>query len=121
MKTATNERLYLLKIKLMNIEPEIWRRFVVPAAITLDRLHDVIQIVMGWEDYHLHEFVIGCAHRAGRSWIDLYDEMCRTAARRQYRGLGYVELRELGLCLDLDGLDATAALVDDVLGVELAS
>ena len=54
-----NERTYLLKIKLLTIEPEIWRRFVVSAGITLDRLHDVIQIVMGWNDYHLHEFTIG--------------------------------------------------------------
>ncbi|MEA3487299.1 MAG: plasmid pRiA4b ORF-3 family protein [Thermodesulfobacteriota bacterium] len=52
-------RLYLLKIRLFDIEPEIWRRFVVPGSITLDRLHDVIQIVMGWKDYHLHEFTIG--------------------------------------------------------------
>ena len=54
-----NKRLYLLKIRLLEIEPEIWRRFVVPADITLDRLHDVIQIVMGWSDSHLHEFTIG--------------------------------------------------------------
>ncbi len=42
-----NKRFYLLKIQLLDIEPAIWRRFVVPANITLDRLHDVIQIVMG--------------------------------------------------------------------------
>ena len=54
-----NERLYLLKIELLHIAPAIWRRFVVPANITLDRLHDVIQIVMGWESSHLHEFTIG--------------------------------------------------------------
>ena len=54
-----NPPLYLLKIKLVEIEPEIWRRFVVPANITLDRLHDVIQIVMGWTDSHLHQFTIG--------------------------------------------------------------
>lgn len=53
-----NERLYLLKIQLLDIEPAIWRRFVIPAAITLDRLHDVIQIVMGWTDSHLHDFTI---------------------------------------------------------------
>jgi len=53
------DRRYLLKIRLLEIEPEIWRRFVVPADITLDRLHDVIQIVMGWTDSHLHEFTIG--------------------------------------------------------------
>jgi hypothetical protein len=54
-----NKRFYLLKIQLVDIEPAIWRRFVVPAGITLDRLHDVIQIVMGWTDSHLHEFTIG--------------------------------------------------------------
>lgn len=54
-----NERFFLLKIQLLDIEPAIWRRFVVPASITLDRLHDVIQIVMGWTDNHLHEFTIG--------------------------------------------------------------
>ncbi|MCF6237500.1 MAG: plasmid pRiA4b ORF-3 family protein [Candidatus Marinimicrobia bacterium] len=54
-----NGRRYLLKIRLLDIEPDIWRHFVAPASITLDRLHDVIQIVMGWTDSHLHEFTIG--------------------------------------------------------------
>jgi hypothetical protein len=56
------EKRYLLKIKLLEIEPEIWRQFIVPADITLDRLHDVIQIVMGWTDSHLYEFIIGKKH-----------------------------------------------------------
>ena len=54
-----NERFYLLRIQLLDIRPEIWRRFVVPANVTLDRLHDIIQIVMDWTDSHLHEFTIG--------------------------------------------------------------
>lgn len=54
-----NEHLYQLKIQLIDIEPAIWRRFVVPGSITLDRLHDVIQIVMGWTDNHLYDFLIG--------------------------------------------------------------
>ncbi|MEA2109826.1 MAG: plasmid pRiA4b ORF-3 family protein [Pseudomonadota bacterium] len=54
-----DERFYLLKIQLLDIELVIWRRFAVPASITLDRLHDVIQIVMGWTDSHLREFTIG--------------------------------------------------------------
>jgi hypothetical protein len=53
-----NKKLYLLKIRLLDIEPEIWRHFAVPNNITLDRLHDVIQIVMGWTDSHLHDFII---------------------------------------------------------------
>lgn len=52
-------RFFLLNIQLIELEPAIWRDVVVPANITLDRLHDVIQIVMGWTDSHLHEFIIG--------------------------------------------------------------
>ena len=62
------EKLYLLKIRLHEIEPEIYRRFVVPPSITLDRLHDVVQIVMGWTDSHLHEFMIGKKKYTEDSW-----------------------------------------------------
>jgi len=48
-----------LKIILLGIEPEIWRRIQVSSDITLDRLHEIIQAVMGWQDYHLHQFVVG--------------------------------------------------------------
>ena len=64
---------------------------------------------------HLREFILACAHRAGNHWPDLYDEMCASAAKKKFRGLGYAELRELGLPLDLDSLDTTANLVDTVL------
>jgi hypothetical protein len=33
-----SERFYLLNIELLDIELPIWRRFVVPGSITLDRL-----------------------------------------------------------------------------------
>jgi hypothetical protein len=61
---------YQLKISLDETEPEIWRRVVVPADITLDRLHDVIQICMGWNDSHLHRFTID-----GREYTDYFDEV----------------------------------------------
>ena len=47
-----------LRIELQGVTPLVWRRFVVPRKVTLPKLHRVIQEVMGWEDYHLHEFVI---------------------------------------------------------------
>ena len=28
-------------------------------SITLGRLHEVLQIVMGWQDFHLHQFLTG--------------------------------------------------------------
>ena len=53
-----NKHFFFLKIELIDIEPTIFRCFMVPSTITLDRLHDVIQIVMGWTDSHLYEFNI---------------------------------------------------------------
>ncbi|MCP9889028.1 plasmid pRiA4b ORF-3 family protein [Cyanobium sp. ATX 6A2] len=48
-----------LQVSLNGIEPPIWRRFWVEETITLGRLHEVLQIVMGWQDYHLHQFITG--------------------------------------------------------------
>jgi len=48
-----------LQVNLNGIEPPIWRRFWVEDTITLGRLHEVLQIVMGWQDYHLHQFITG--------------------------------------------------------------
>lgn len=47
-----------LKIYLEDIEPKIWRRFLVSDSWTFDELHRIIQEVMGWENYHLYEFDI---------------------------------------------------------------
>lgn len=52
----TGGPVYRLKVTLRNSKPPIWRRFLVPASITLKRLHDSLQIVMGWTDSHLHQF-----------------------------------------------------------------
>lgn len=51
--------LYQIKITSKDSKPPIWRRVVVRADMRLDRLHKVIQIVMGWTDMHLHQFVVG--------------------------------------------------------------
>jgi len=49
-----------LKVTLRSVhEPSVWRQVLVPAEITLEDLHEVIQSVMGWEDDHLHEFSTG--------------------------------------------------------------
>lgn len=52
-------KLYEIKITLMELTPAIWRRVLVPRDILLADLHQVIQIAMGWQDSHLHEFEIG--------------------------------------------------------------
>lgn len=47
-----------MKVKLEGVKPEIWRSFVVDSSISLNDLHDVLQIVMGWDDSHLYIFEI---------------------------------------------------------------
>ena len=46
------------RIFLHGVQPLVWRRIRVPSDFTLARLHRVIQAVMDWQDYHLHEFTI---------------------------------------------------------------
>lgn len=53
------DKIIQMKISLDYIDPEIWRRFIVVESITLHKLHEVIQVVMGWTDSHLHSFMIG--------------------------------------------------------------
>lgn len=48
-----------LRISLFEIEPEVWRRLIVPIDWTLRELHLVLQAAFGWTDSHLHEFLIG--------------------------------------------------------------
>ncbi|MBS4223185.1 plasmid pRiA4b ORF-3 family protein [Lederbergia citrea] len=47
---------YQLKITLMDVEPSVWRRVIIPAGTNFKRLHDTIQFSMGWDDTHMFEF-----------------------------------------------------------------
>jgi hypothetical protein len=49
----------VLKITLDDVAPQVMRRVVVPSNLRLDRLHLVIQAVMGWTNSHLYEIRIG--------------------------------------------------------------
>ena len=68
-KKAQNEPIYQIKVTLEESEPEIWRRFQVKGNTSLYKLHQILQVVMGWESYHLYEFVIGGTHY-GESDLD---------------------------------------------------
>jgi hypothetical protein len=55
---AAKAMVFQLKITLNGAKPPIWRR-VQTKDCTLARLHDVIQLAMGWQFCHLHTFEIG--------------------------------------------------------------
>lgn len=57
---AAGDMILQVKISLIGVsKPPVWRRLLVPATMRLNRLHDVIQVAMGWTDSHLHAFEAG--------------------------------------------------------------
>jgi len=64
---------YQFHILLLKISPAIWRRVLVPSSQSLADFHATLQMVMGWDDTHLHRFLIhGKAHgvaKSGGLWI----------------------------------------------------
>jgi hypothetical protein len=55
---AAAGQIYQIKLTLLEIKPEIWRRLLVPASLSIAGLHYTIQAAMGWESAHLHAFTI---------------------------------------------------------------
>ena len=45
-----------LRVTLREVTPVVQRVIDVPAAITLDELHEVLQVALGWTDSHLHQY-----------------------------------------------------------------
>src|SRR5215213_4809103 len=45
-----------LRVAMREVEPTVERVIDVPAAITLDDLHEVLQVALSWTDSHLHQF-----------------------------------------------------------------
>jgi hypothetical protein len=50
---------YELKVVLLGGKPSIWRRLQVPGDASLDWLHAVLQVAIGWTNSHLHQFTTG--------------------------------------------------------------
>lgn len=62
-----------LVVTLLHVKPAVFRTLLVPESLTLAELHRAIQAAFGWENSHLHEFIVGrrrFAEKAppGESW-----------------------------------------------------
>ena len=78
-RVKTQSHIYELRVTLQEIRPPVWRLIQVPSTSPLCCLHDVLQVVMGWTDSHLHQF-----EKDGKCWgvpehfedgdIDILDE-----------------------------------------------
>lgn len=77
MAAKSLRSIYQLKVTLQDISPPIWRRLLVTSTVSLEDLHIILQIVMGWTDSHMHEFAKG-SDRYGipdeYSSSDMHDE-----------------------------------------------
>jgi hypothetical protein len=49
---------HVLRVTLLDVSPPVWRLVRVPSAATLSVVHGVLQVALGWEDRHLHEWRI---------------------------------------------------------------
>ena len=58
MPSKRPDNILQLCVSLEEIDPRIWRRIQVPDSFTLRQLHRVIQLAMGWQDSHLHDFTL---------------------------------------------------------------
>ncbi len=50
-------KVYQIQISITNLKPEIWRKILVQPNLSLANFHMTIQIVMGWHNSHLHQFI----------------------------------------------------------------
>ncbi len=51
--------IFRVRIHLDEVHPPIWRLVDIRSDVTLDVVHDVLQVTMGWTNSHLHQFSSG--------------------------------------------------------------
>ncbi len=53
---SKDNQIYQLKISIKGAKPPIWRRILVESDISFYELHNIIQNIFNWQDYHLYQF-----------------------------------------------------------------
>jgi len=102
-------------IVLRDVRPRVWRRIVVPAEVTLDQLHTLVQVAMGWQDAHLHQW------EADGQRYGAPDADSGTADERQVRLLSLAEPgQSVDYMYDFGDGWAHRVTVDEILLPEVA-
>jgi hypothetical protein len=81
-----SKQVYQIKVVLLETDPPIWRRFVVPSSVTLHRLHLILQDVMGWTNSHLYRFQVGTKEYAEPDPDNEFNELDFKNSRRAKLG-----------------------------------
>lgn len=53
--------IHQLKVTISRIRPPVWRRIQLPSCTTLEQLHHLLLVALGWEGRNLHAFYCGRA------------------------------------------------------------
>ena len=61
---------YDIKIRLDGYRPLTWRDLIIPAGITFEELHMMIQVLMGFDNYHMYLFEIGNKRIGNSNYLD---------------------------------------------------
>jgi hypothetical protein len=72
--------IYQIKMTLKGIEPPIWRR-IQTEDCTLEQLHALIQVAMGWEFEHSYEFRIGAKNYLDADLLEDEDDADASTTR----------------------------------------
>jgi hypothetical protein len=83
--------IYQIKVTLKQTKPPIWRRLLIQSDLRLDELHEALQLAFGWQDSHLHQFIVGREIYGDPAWDDFGDVLNEMRA----------ELRDV---VDLNGI-----------------
>lgn len=59
VQPASDEPIHQIDVTLQETDPAVWRRLLLPGRTTLQRLHRILQVAMGWTDSHLYLFNVG--------------------------------------------------------------
>ncbi len=57
-ETEKTLQIYQFHVLLRGINPSVWRRILMRSESNIADLHNTIQIVFHWSDFHLHRFLI---------------------------------------------------------------
>jgi len=105
-----------LKVTLRGIKPPIWRRILVPHDISLEKLHHVLQTVMGWTDSHLHKFVMaGVKYRDTSVYVN---DGLKNEKRYRLSQLVHTEKAKLSYIYDFGDYWEHELLVEKILPQE---
>ncbi|HXL88128.1 MAG TPA: plasmid pRiA4b ORF-3 family protein [Streptosporangiaceae bacterium] len=77
--------IHQVKVTIYGSKPPVWRRLELPSAMTLDLVHETLQIAFDWQGYHLHAFETACGQFGSPDqdddWSDRADEASVTLSQ----------------------------------------